>query len=73
MRQKIIAPLFLAAIGILLIVIGSTKFKDRREVFRVADFRATVPTEKTYPVIRCIGIAVLAGGVILLVPGLKKS
>ena len=72
MRINAVAPLALAAIGILLIIAGSMKFENREEVFRVAGFRATVPTKKSYPALRYVGLALLGGGVILLVPTLKR-
>ncbi len=72
MRKKILTALVLLALGILFVVLGSVKFEDREEVFRISDFRATVPVKRSYPVLRYVGFACLGGGAILLIVAVKK-
>ena len=66
MRAKLILALILSALGIFLTVLGGKEFKSEKEVFRVADFRATVPAKKSYPAVRHVGGALIASGVFFL-------
>jgi hypothetical protein len=67
-------------LGVGLIVLGAISlayegisYKSREEILRVGDFRATAVTKKTVPIPRYLGFGLLAGGVILLLTGRKKT
>ena len=66
MRSKVILALVLSALGIFLTILGGKEFKSEKEVFRVADFRATVPAKKTYPAVRHVGRLLIVSGLFFL-------
>jgi hypothetical protein len=68
----VITGLVLAAIGIILLVIGTKGFQKQEELFRVGEFSATTSTTKTVPAFRYIGSGCIGGGIILLAIGLAK-
>ena len=62
-RQR--AALRILLVGVVLFVVGSIRFEERRELFRVGEFGASVPVARTFPMLRYLGLAgMLAGGAI---------
>jgi hypothetical protein len=66
-------------IGILLIVLGVAAlayqgftYTTRETVIDIGPIKATADREKTVPLPPLVGIAVLAGGIVLLVVGSRK-
>jgi uncharacterized membrane protein HdeD (DUF308 family) len=69
----------LAIVGVLLIVLGvaalvyqSVPYTSRETVIDIGPVHATADRERTLPLPPLVGIAVLAGGVALLVAGMRK-
>ena len=69
----------LAIVGVLLIVLGvaalvyqSVTYRSRETVIDIGPVHATADRQRTLPLPPLVGIAVVAGGVALLVAGLRK-
>ena len=69
----------LAIVGVLLIVLGvaalvyqGVTYTSRETVINVGPLHATADRERTLPLPPLIGIAAVAGGVALLIAGLRK-
>ena len=73
MPKRLFTILVLVSLGTLLVALGSVRFESRKELFRVADFRATFPVQKSYPVLRYVGFVCLVGGVVLLIRDVKNG
>ena len=63
----------LAGLGIILFLLGGTGFAHREELFRFGDFRASATTRRPMPELRYFGVAMIGGGVVMLVMGLKRG
>jgi len=70
----------LAIVGVLLIVLGvaalvyqGVTYTSRETVIDIGPVHATAERERTLPLPPLVGIAVVAGGVALLVIGIRKS
>ncbi len=70
----------MAVLGIVLIVLGvialvhpGIPYNTQRDVIRVGPMQSTIETQKTVEVPRVLSVLVIAGGVALLVVGLKKK
>jgi len=70
----------LAIVGVLLIVLGvaalvyqSVTYTTRETVIDIGPVHATADRERTLPLPPLVGIAVVAGGVALLVASMRKS
>ena len=68
-----------AVIGIVLIVLGlgalayqGVTYTSRETVIDMGPIHATADREKTFPLPPVLGIVAVAGGVVLLVAGLRK-
>ena len=72
MNKTSLGGLVLTGLGIVFLVLGRTEFERREEVLRLGDFRATVPTKRTVPAFRYLGVALLGGGVVLLIMGFRQ-
>lgn len=72
MSKSVLTALVFLSLGILFIVLAQVKFENRKELFRVADFRATLPVQRKYPVLRYIGFAFLGGGAVFLIQAVKR-
>ena len=69
----------LAIVGVLLIVLGvaalvyqRVNYTTRETVIDIGPVHATADRERTLPLPPLVGIAVVAGGVALLVAGMRK-
>ena len=69
----------IAVIGIVLIVLGlgalayqGITYTSRETVIDMGPIHATADREKTFPLPPVLGIVAVAGGVVLLVAGLRK-
>ena len=67
-------------IGIALIILGAIAFAyhgitytTREKVFQIGPLEATKKTEKTIPLPPILGGVALAGGIVLIIIGAKKS
>lgn len=69
-----------AMIGVVLIVLGAVflaykgfTYTTQEEVLKIGPIKATAEKEKTVSIPPIVGAVVLAGGVILVLIGMKKS
>jgi hypothetical protein len=69
----------LALIGLLLIVVGlvglayqGITYTSRETVIDIGPLHATADRQKTLPLPPVVGIAAVAGGVVLLIAGMRK-
>ena len=69
----------IAVIGIVLVVLGlgalayqGVTYTSRETVIDMGPIHATADREKTFPLPPVLGIVAVAGGVVLLVAGLRK-
>jgi hypothetical protein len=70
----------MALVGLLLLVLGlgalvyqGITYTSRETVIDVGPIHATADREKTLPLPPIVGIVAVAGGVVLLVAGMRKS
>jgi len=68
-----------AVLGIILIVLGlgalayqGVTYTSRETVMDIGPIHATAERERTFPLPPVVGIVAVAGGVVLLVAGLRK-
>jgi hypothetical protein len=66
MNRTVLSGLVLAALGVLLFLLGGTEFKKQEEVFRVGSFSARATTKKTVPALRYAGGGALALGILVM-------
>ena len=73
------SELYVAIVGVLLIVLGvaalvyqGVTYTSRETVIDIGPVHATAERERTLPLPPLVGIAVVAGGVALLVAGMRK-
>jgi hypothetical protein len=76
-RKKLMKPL--ALVGVLLVVLGvmalvyqGITYTSRETVIDIGPLQATADRQKTLPLPPVLGIAAVAGGVMLLVAGKRK-
>jgi hypothetical protein len=69
----------IAVIGVMLIVLGvvalvyqGVTYTSRETVIDIGPLHATADRSKTFPIPPILGIAGVAGGVVLLVTGIRK-
>jgi hypothetical protein len=70
----------MALVGVLLLVLGlgalvyqGITYTSRETVIDIGPVHATADREKTLPLPPIVGIAAVAGGVVLLVAGMRKA
>jgi hypothetical protein len=70
----------IALVGLLLLVLGlgalvyqGITYTSRETVIDIGPVHATADREKTLPLPPVVGIAAVAGGVVLLVAGMRKT
>jgi hypothetical protein len=70
----------MALVGLLLLVLGlgalvyqGITYTSRETVIDIGPVHATADREKTLPLPPVVGIAAVAGGVVLLVAGMRKT
>ena len=62
----------LIAFGIFALVMGGIRYTDRDKVLDIGPIEATAKTRETIPLPPLLGVAAIAGGVVLLVVGARK-
>ena len=73
MKPVAIAGVLLILLGVAALVYQSVKYTSRETVIDIGPVHATAERERTLPLPPLVGIAVVAGGVALLVIGIRKS
>jgi hypothetical protein len=64
-----IVGIVLIVIGVVALAMGGISYIDRDKVLDIGPVEATTETRKTIPLSPLLGVASLAGGVILMVAG----
>ena len=70
--MKLIGVL-LVVFGIVALVLGGITYTKREKVLDIGPIKATAEHEKTIPLSPLLGGLALAGGIVLVVVGAKKS
>ena len=73
MKPVAIVGVLLILLGVAALVYQSVKYTSRETVIDIGPVHATAERERTLPLPPLVGIAVVAGGVALLVIGIRKS
>jgi len=73
MKPVAIAGVLLILLGVAALVYQSVTYRSRETVIDIGPVHATAERERTLPLPPLVGIAVVAGGVALLVIGIRKS
>jgi uncharacterized membrane protein HdeD (DUF308 family) len=72
MKPIAIAGVLLIVVGLAALVYQSITYTSRETIIDIGPVHATADREKTLPLPPVVGIAAVAGGVVLLVAGLRK-
>jgi len=67
-RVKLIGVL-LIVFGVVALAIGGFSYTKREKVLDIGPIQATTETQKTVPISPIVGIAAVAGGIVLVVAG----
>jgi hypothetical protein len=73
MKPKIIIAIILIALGIAALAYQGITYTTREKVVDIGPIQVTSEKTKTIPLTPIIGVIVLAGGIVLLVMGVKKG
>ena len=72
MRQMSVAGVVLIALGLVALVYQGITYTSRETVIDIGPLHATADREKTLPLPPVFGVAAVAGGVVLLMAGVRK-
>ena len=72
MRQISVAGVVLIALGLVALVYQGITYTSRETVIDIGPLHATADREKTLPLPPVFGVAAVAGGVVLLMAGVRK-
>jgi len=72
MRQMSVAGVVLIALGLVALVYQGITYTSRETVVDIGPLHATADREKTLPLPPVFGVAAVAGGVVLLMAGVRK-
>ncbi len=72
MKPTILTGIILIVLGVLILTYHGITYTTRQKVFQVGPLEATRKTEKTVPLPPILGGLVLAGGIALVILGVKK-
>ena len=73
MKPKIIIAIILIALGIAAFAYQGITYTTREKVVDIGPIQVTSEKTKTFPLPPIIGVIALAGGIALLVMGVKKG
>ncbi|HEY6211817.1 MAG TPA: hypothetical protein VIW45_06000 [Vicinamibacterales bacterium] len=73
MSRSTIIGAILIAIGVVALVYQGITYTTRETVLDIGPVHATADREKTLPLSPIVGVAAVAGGVALLIVGLRKA
>jgi hypothetical protein len=73
MRPKIIIAIILIVLGIAAFAYQGINYTTREKVVDIGPIQVTSEKTKTLPLPPIIGVIALAGGIVLLVMGVKKG
>jgi uncharacterized membrane protein HdeD (DUF308 family) len=72
MRHMAIVGVALILLGVVAFVYQGITYTSRKTVVDIGPLHATADRQKTLPLPPVLGIAALAGGVVLLIAGVRK-
>ena len=72
MKPIAIAGILLIALGVAALVYGGITYTSRETVIDIGPVKATANRERTFPLPPAAGIVAVAGGIALLVAGMRK-
>ena len=72
MRQLTIVGVVLILLGVVALVYQGITYTSHETVIDIGPLHATADREKTLPLSPVLGIAAMAGGVVLLIAGARK-
>ncbi len=72
MRQITIVGVVLILLGVVALVYQGITYTSHETVIDIGPLHATADREKTLPLSPVLGIAAMAGGVVLLIAGARK-
>ena len=72
MKPMAIAGVVLIVLGLAALVYGGIGYTTRETVIDIGPLKATAERERTFPLPPVAGIAAVAGGIALLVAGVRK-
>ena len=73
MRPLSLVGVVLIVLGLLALVYQGINYTSRETVIDIGPLHATADRQKTLPLSPVLGIAAVAGGVVLLVTGMRKE
>jgi len=72
MRPMTIVGVVLVVLGVVALVYQGVTYTSRETVIDIGPLHATADRERTLPLPPALGIAAVAGGLVLLVTGVRK-
>jgi hypothetical protein len=72
MKPMTIAGIVLVVLGIAALIYGGISYTTRETVVDIGPIQATADRERTLPLPPLVGIVAVAGGIALLVAGVRK-
>jgi hypothetical protein len=73
MKLMVLAGVLLVVLGLAALVYQGITYTSRETVIDIGPVHATADRQKTLPLPPVVGIAAVAGGVVLLVAGMRKA
>lgn len=73
MEFKKLIGIVLVVLGVLALVYGGINYTSRETVIDIGPLHATADREKRLPLSPLLGVVAVAGGVVLLMAGARKS
>jgi uncharacterized membrane protein YidH (DUF202 family) len=73
MELKKLVGIVLVVLGLLALVYGGINYTSRETVIDIGPLHATADREKTLPLSPLLGVVAVAGGIVLLMAGARKS
>jgi hypothetical protein len=72
MSRNALAGIVLIALGVIALIYQGITYTNRETVLDIGPLHATADRERTFPLPPVLGVAAVAGGVALLIVGLRK-
>ena len=72
MKPMTIAGIVLVVLGVAALIYGGISYTTRETVIDIGPLQATADRERTLPLPPLVGIVAVAGGIALLVAGVRK-
>jgi len=73
MKPTVLLGIALIVLGVIALAYQGITYTTREKVIDVGPLKATVETQKTIPLPPVLGAAALAGGIVLVIVGRRRS